>query len=87
MRAEKEKQGALEITKRRGVAIWHKRDFKWMVDFGFNGKERYLGYFDDHTEAVAVYSSYGWTGQRSGSGLSDEARATLGVFASLVDRF
>jgi hypothetical protein len=26
---------------------------------------------------------YGWTGQRSGSGLSDKARATLGVFASL----
>jgi hypothetical protein len=29
---------------------------------------------------------YGWTGQRSGSGLSDQTPATLGVFASL-DRF
>jgi hypothetical protein len=29
---------------------------------------------------------YGWTGQRSGSGLSDRPPATLGVFASL-DRF
>jgi hypothetical protein len=28
-----------------------------MVTFWFNG-ERNLGYFDDHTEAVAVYSSY-----------------------------
>jgi hypothetical protein len=37
---------------------WHKRDFKWVVAFGFNGKERHLGYFDDHTEAVAVCSSY-----------------------------
>jgi hypothetical protein len=56
MRAEKE-EAALKITKSKGVH-WHKRNFKWVVTFWFNGKDRNLGYFDDHTGAVAVYSSY-----------------------------
>jgi hypothetical protein len=37
-------------------------------------------------EQCDVIDEYGWTGQRSGSGLSDIASAALGVFAS-SDRF
>jgi hypothetical protein len=36
--------------------------------------------------AEMLIITYDWTGQRSGSGLSDIARPALGVFASL-DRF
>jgi membrane protein involved in colicin uptake len=57
MRAENEK-AALEITKSKGVFL-RKRTSKWEVAFWFDGKKRHLGCFDDHTEAVAVASSYG----------------------------
>jgi hypothetical protein len=36
--------------------------------------------------ALLAHFQYCWTGHKSGSGFSDKARATLGVFASL-DRF
>jgi hypothetical protein len=56
MRAEKE-NAALEITKSKGVS-WNKRKSKWEVAPTSDGKKGRLGYFDDHTGAVAVYSSY-----------------------------
>jgi hypothetical protein len=56
MRAEKEK-AALEITKSKGV-IWKNSRSKWVVATMFNGNPGRLGCFDDHTGAVAVYSSY-----------------------------
>jgi hypothetical protein len=55
-RAKKEK-AALGISKSKGVT-WNKRHSKWEVGFCFDGKRRHLGYFDDHVEAVEVYSSY-----------------------------
>jgi hypothetical protein len=57
-RAKKEKEKAtLEIPKSNGVT-WNKRNAKWKVTFCGDGKKRHFGYFDDHVEAVAVYSSY-----------------------------
>ena len=38
----------------KGVC-WHKRDLKWMVQIGDNGKLINLGYFDDIEDAAAAY--------------------------------
>jgi hypothetical protein len=60
MKAEKQENAALEmqkIPKSRGVG-WHKKRGKWEVAFYLDGKKRHGGYFDDHREAVAKYSSY-----------------------------
>jgi hypothetical protein len=54
-RAKREKE-ALEIPKSKGVN-WDKRTSKWEVAFYLDGEKRHLGYYDDHVEAVAVYSS------------------------------
>jgi hypothetical protein len=54
-RAEKDK-AALEFPKSKGVN-WDKRVSKWEVAFYIDRKKRRLGYYDDHVEAVAVYSN------------------------------
>jgi hypothetical protein len=46
-----------KIPKSRGVG-WHKKRGKWEVVFRPGGKKGHGGYFDDHREAVAKYSSY-----------------------------
>jgi hypothetical protein len=61
-RAEKTK-AALEITKSQGKStgvIWNKSNCKWVVAFQRRGTRtrKHLGYFDDHAEAAAAYSSY-----------------------------
>jgi hypothetical protein len=56
------------------------KECKEDADFGFNA------FLDQHTYLSSFYKQaayYGWTGQRSGSGVFDIAGATLGVFASL----
>jgi len=43
-------------SKYKGVSF-HKRDRKWMVNIGFNGKQTYIGAYASEEEAAIVYNT------------------------------
>lgn len=59
------KRGA--TSKYRGVS-WYKRDCKWKVDIGVNGKSMHVGYFTSEVEAAKA-----WDEKALSLGFSKEA--------------